>query len=84
MQIIEPTRQGLKNTPTASLQRGKTPPNACHGYDTKLYVMVIAMKELYTLPRSPELEPHHQFCCIPKNSLLERSYLSAGDKILIF
>ena len=26
---------GLKNIPTASLQRGKTPPNECPGYDTK-------------------------------------------------
>ena len=26
---------GLKNTPTASLQRGKTTPNECPGYDSK-------------------------------------------------
>ena len=26
---------GLQNTPTASLQRGKTPPNKCPGYHTK-------------------------------------------------
>ena len=26
---------GLQNTATASLQRGKTPPNECSGYDTK-------------------------------------------------
>ena len=30
-----PSRLGLQNTPTASLQRGKTPPNLCPGYDTK-------------------------------------------------
>ena len=34
--ILLPSRLGLKNTPTASLQRGKTPPpNECPGYDTK-------------------------------------------------
>ena len=30
-----PSRLGLKNTATASLQRGKTPPNECPGYNTK-------------------------------------------------
>ena len=29
------SRLGLQNTPTASLQRGKTPPNECPAYDTK-------------------------------------------------
>ena len=28
-------RLGQQNTPTASLQMGKTPPNECPGYDTK-------------------------------------------------
>ena len=26
---------GLQNTSTASLQRGKTPPNECPGYDSE-------------------------------------------------
>ena len=30
-----PSRLGLQNTPTASLQRGKPLPNECPGYDTK-------------------------------------------------
>ncbi len=30
-----PSRVGLLITPTASLQRGKTPPHECLGYDTK-------------------------------------------------
>ena len=30
-----PSQLGLLNTPTASLQRGKTPPNKCPWYDTK-------------------------------------------------
>ena len=30
-----PRRLGLQNTPTATLQSGKTPANECHGYDTK-------------------------------------------------
>ena len=34
-QHVLPSRLGLQNTPTASLQRGKTPPNECPGYDTK-------------------------------------------------
>ena len=29
------SRLGQQNTPTASLQRGKTPPNECPGYDMK-------------------------------------------------
>ena len=33
--ILLPSRLGLLNRPTASLQRGKTPPNECPGYDTK-------------------------------------------------
>ena len=34
--ICWPSRLGLDITPTASLQRGKTPPrNQCPGYDTK-------------------------------------------------
>ncbi len=30
-----PSRLGMSNTATASLQRGKTLPNECPGYDTK-------------------------------------------------
>ena len=30
-----PIRLGLQNTPTAPLQRGKTPPHEYPGYDTK-------------------------------------------------
>ena len=30
-----PSRLGLEDTTTATLQRGKTPPNECPGYDTK-------------------------------------------------
>ena len=30
-----PSRLGLENTPTASLQRDKTPPKECPRYDTK-------------------------------------------------
>ena len=30
-----PCRLGLKNAPTAPLQRGKTPTNECPGYDTR-------------------------------------------------
>ena len=32
---ILPSRLGLYNTPTASLQRGKTLPHECLGYNTK-------------------------------------------------
>ena len=35
LQIYWPSWLGLQNTPTASLQRGKTPPNKCSGYGTK-------------------------------------------------
>ena len=36
VQLVLPCSLGLKNTPTASLQRVKTPPpNKCPGYDTK-------------------------------------------------
>ena len=33
--LILPSRLGLLNTPTAPLQRGKTPTNECPDYDTK-------------------------------------------------
>ena len=29
------SRLGMENIPSAFLQRGKTSPNECHGYDTK-------------------------------------------------
>ena len=32
--LLWPSQLGLQNTLTASLQRGKTPPNKCSGYDT--------------------------------------------------
>ena len=32
---IWPSQLELQNTPTASLQKGKTPPNECPAYDTK-------------------------------------------------
>ena len=32
---MKPSRLGLLNTPTASLQRGKSPLNECPGYDMK-------------------------------------------------
>ena len=33
--MFQLSRLGLQNTPTASLQRSKTPNNKCPGYDTK-------------------------------------------------
>ena len=30
------SQQGVQNTPTSYLQRGKTPPNLCLEYDNKL------------------------------------------------
>ena len=52
-----PSRQGLKNTPTASLQRGKTPPNKCPVYDTKQSDGVApVMLELWGM-RSTPLSP---------------------------
>ena len=51
-----PSRLGLQNTPTASLQRGKTPPNECPGYDTKQSDgEVPAMQELRGIRSAPSL-----------------------------
>ena len=33
--LLWPSRLGWQNTLTASVQRGKTPPNECPGYDSK-------------------------------------------------
>ena len=47
---------GLYNTPTASLQRGKTPPNECPGYDTKQSDgEVPAVLELWWMRSTPSL-----------------------------
>ena len=50
---------GLYNTPTASLQRGKTPTNKCPGYDTKQSdCEALVMLELWLIgstPSSPSL-----------------------------
>ena len=47
---------GLKNIPTASLQRGKTPPNECPGYDTKQSDgEVPSMLELWGMQSTPSL-----------------------------
>ena len=35
LEVILPSRMGLKNTPTTPLQRGKLSPNECPGYNTK-------------------------------------------------
>ena len=53
-----PNRLGLLNTPTASLQRGKTPPNYYPGYDTKQSDgEVPAMLELWGMQSTPSLPP---------------------------
>ena len=54
---IWPSWLGLKNTPTASLQRSKThTPNECPGYDTKQSDgEVPAMLELWGMRRTPSL-----------------------------
>ena len=47
---------GLKNTPTASMQRSKTPPNECSGYDTKHYDgNVPVMQGLWGMQSAPSL-----------------------------
>ena len=52
--IILPSRLGLQNTPTASLQRGKT--NGCPGYDTKQsHGEVPAVLELQGMRSTPSL-----------------------------
>ena len=51
-----PSWLGLENTLTASLQRGKTPPNECPGYDTKQSdCEVPAMLELRGMRSTPSL-----------------------------
>ena len=52
---ILPSQLGLKNTPTASRQRG-IPPNECPGYDTKQsdgqFPVIL---ELWGMPSTPSL-----------------------------
>ena len=51
-----PSWLGLKNTPTASLQRGKTPPQRVSWYDTKQSDgEVPAVLELWGLRSTPSL-----------------------------
>ena len=53
---ILPSRLGQQNTPTGSLQRGKTPPNECPGYDTKQSDgEVPAVPELWGMQSTPSL-----------------------------
>ena len=48
--------EGLQNTPIAPLQRGKTPPNECPGYDTKQSVAEDpVMQELWEIRSTPSL-----------------------------
>ena len=47
---------GQYNTPIASLQRGKTPPNECPGYDTKKSDGEVQMMlELWGMRSTPSL-----------------------------
>ena len=51
-----PSRLGLYNTPTASQQRGKTPPNECPGYDNiQSDGEVPAVQELWGMWSTPLL-----------------------------
>ena len=51
-----PSQLGLYNTLTAPLQRGKTPPNECPGYDTKQSDgEVPAVLELWGMRSTPSL-----------------------------
>ena len=51
-----PSLLGLKNTLTAPLQRGKTPPNECPRYDTKQSDgEVSVMLELWGIQSTPSL-----------------------------
>ena len=50
------SRLGLQNTPTVSLQRGKTPPHGCPGYNTKQSDgEVPVMLELWGMQSTPSL-----------------------------
>ena len=54
--IIWPNWLGLKNTSSASLQRGKTPPNQCPEYDLKQSDGdTVVMVELWGIRSSPIL-----------------------------
>ena len=51
-----PSWLGLQNTPTAFLQRGKTPTNKCPGYDTKQSDgLAPVMMELWGMQSTPSL-----------------------------
>ena len=54
-----PTRQGLQNTLTAPVLRGKPPPKACPGYDTKQSDgEVPVMLRLWEMLSTPSLPLH--------------------------
>ena len=51
-----PSRLGLKNTPTASLLRSRTPLNKCPGYDTKQSDSEVpVMLDLWRMRGTPSL-----------------------------
>ena len=56
--IWQASRLGLSNILTASLQRSKTPPNHCPGYDIKQsYGEAPVMLELWEMRSTPSLLP---------------------------
>ena len=56
---IQPSRLGLQNTTTSSLQRGKTPPNECPVNDTKQSdckaLVILELWGMWSTPSLPSL-----------------------------
>ena len=56
LSVVLPSRVGLSNTPTASVQKGKISLNVCTGYDSKQSDgEVPVMLELWRMRSTPSL-----------------------------